>query len=120
MREIWGGNAEQVPKPWKLMFPGRCKRTVKVTLSIYSRHYWVDISEEDNRVWDAQEQAWCIFRDHPDELRGWCTHKKFGSAYSAKVFIEEQLKRFPTKTHKVRWDYGKAYVTKRWLAREGD
>lgn len=61
-----GGSVEDAPHPLQRKWPGSPdKRVVNVTIMVYAvmgRHYFVDIEEEDNPVWDGVE-FWTTYPD---------------------------------------------------------
>jgi hypothetical protein len=121
----YGGNPEDIPKPWKKKFPGKEKRLVEIAVVIFSVgvHYHTSISEEDNPVWDSSGDCgggWRTFWHHPKNLRGRFFEQSCATPYHAKKFIDETLRKFPKKTHKVVWKYGEEYIKTEYIQREGD
>jgi len=66
---IMGGYLADIPKPHRRKFPGDHPREVRVRLTSWigispgAKHWYVDIKEEDNYLWDEAEHSWRIAWD---------------------------------------------------------
>lgn len=113
-----GGHLAEIPEPRVRLHdvPGYQREvSIHVTRYIAGRHYWVDIREEGNPIWDAKEQTWAkAWDDRNGDGRSW--GEKFNKPESAEDFIQLVLKdHFTGTVYRVTRDY--ETVT---YGREGD
>lgn len=65
----YGGHLADIPLPHRRCFPGEWPRLVKVELTSWigysagAKHWYADIEEEDNYLWDSAEKCWRIAWD---------------------------------------------------------
>lgn len=95
---IFGGNAKDYPEPHKLKSESGEKREVTIHLLTYigfspgAVHYYAEVGEEDDMVWDEKENAWRKFWDHPKELKGRVFEKQFLNEANARSWIRMIVK----------------------------
>lgn len=103
---ILGGHLTDIPEPHYRKWPGSSeKRLIRVSITNYgllgAPHYYLDIVEEDNPVWDSREAGswgrtgeptgWRNPWDDP-EGRGKQFYKRCSSLMEAKGLMEEIVK----------------------------
>ena len=104
--KAWGTSIEDVPEPHRYKWP-ESEETRKVRIELISfkgsspnaTHWYADLVEEMNPIWDATpdlwlgntvERGWVICHDHPKEQKGLRLESKFVSKTVAKGWIQDQ------------------------------
>lgn len=121
-----GGNLAEVPLPHVRFFPfGNYRRKVIASISSYrgisigAKHFYANLREDDNPIWDTTVNGWRCCWDDP-EGRGLELEQSVFTRKEAEEWIVETFRdKFSTKTHKLvdrNWD------VPTWLRclREGD
>lgn len=123
---IFGGKLESIPKPWRFeLYPlGEGVRRIKIYSNVWdiqrmgNGHQHVDITEEDNLVWDTNENDWRnptwtdhespYFQEYFDLIKGRTDmntgfiRKKDVVKWVVKVLIEWGV--IGNKHYKIEWD----------------
>jgi hypothetical protein len=105
-----GGYLKEVPKPHKRWYDDkRRKRVVQIEVMVFwgiGHHYYVNIKEDWNGIWNAKDELWQECWDDP-KARGKQFDKKFDNCVLAAEWVKQiQKKHFPKRTHKLEgnWD----------------
>lgn len=113
---------DEIPHPHIRLFPhySECKRRVVVKISLfrgYGHHFYVDLTEEHNPVWDEETGRWIVPAGDEDGA-GEQRVMGFATERHARRWIEAIFhERFSEATHEL---HVHGDVTEHWLYGEGD
>lgn len=115
----FGGHRADFPKVVQREFPAsRKRRKVTLTISIFfgiGRHYYVDLTEEDNPLWDPNQKCWVKPWDDV-EAKGQRFSERFASERAAERWARRIIaKHFPR--HRIVRSGGR---DNRWHYKDGD
>ena len=115
---VWGVNLEEVPEPHRWWFDDkRHRRGVTVTIGTFfgvGHHFYAEIEEQDDYVWDSCRKAWRRPWVAPPH-GGQKFEERWSTVAAAERYVELILAdHFPR--HKVVSAKGRAI----WRYREGD
>lgn len=104
--KISGGYLKEIPTPHVRRWPSVVLRPVFVHIAVYDvvggKHYYPDIKEQDNPIWNAKRECWQIAWDD-EQARGRAfIHPGFNRLIDAHEWVASILaEHFPPTTHKV-------------------
>lgn len=111
---VSGGHLADIPKPHRRRFPLHAIRKQLVAVEIYTwrgitlgaHHYYLDISEEANPIWDSLFCCWrCAWDDKPKPMVGQGRvdyHRGFETRREVLEFaMDHVLKNYPDATHRL-------------------
>jgi hypothetical protein len=102
-RFMRGGYLKEVPLPHKRWYNGRRKREVTIGVYVWwgtGSHYYVNVDEDDNAIWNTKEKLWHLCWDDPE--KGKRFNRKFDNVGEAVKYVRTLVrKHFPKKTHKL-------------------
>jgi len=105
-----GGHLKDIPKPHRRWYDDkRRKRTVEIEVMVFwgiGHHYYVNIKEDYNGIWNTKEETWQECWDDKN-ARGKQFDKKFSNIIEARLWVETiRKKHFSKGRHKLvgNWD----------------
>jgi len=106
---IYGGDLDKMPKPHVHFYGGERKRPVKarvftwIGMSMGARHWYAELKEEPNPIWDSSEHAWRV-PFHDQESQGRTIQDNANTEAQAIRQVKVMFRReFSENTHILEW-----------------
>ena len=96
----YGGELKEIPTPFVRRFPGPIKRLVKINMYSYegvspgAYHWWVDVTEENNPIWNPAAKEYPSNKPDPRWQEPWEDPDGKGRRISGHLNTKEEAVRW--------------------------